>query len=499
MHILVAGILAALGLLIIYGLRPVQRWRFRHIPGPPIGWMIGNLAEIVRLGRHEAFRAWGIRYGPVFRVVEGGVVTVVVQDAQLAHKVAGRMANRHSIPHLESGEEERLFKTAAGILFARGAHHRGLRAAWQPMFHSKSLEGFMGIMDDAALRLLGQLEEGATTGCTVDIWPLYGNLTMRISGTSAFGVELSDMVPNSKAFFDAVGQIENIYALLQIMFPPLAPQIRRLANIFPTPAYAAGLRGRRALRTAFSGILKEHRAAGLVAADGTAGATGVAPGSFLELMARSVNKETGQPFSDLEIVLQSVAFVLAAYETSAATLSFATYFLASHPDKQAAAVAEVDAFGRDTVPTAKDLQTRFPYLEAVLKETLRLFPPVALTIREADQDVQLGKYAVRAGTHLTVSIYGMHHDPACWTDPEAFKPERFIEGCNLDAYMPFGEGARGCVGQKYAWQELLIVLMRLFQRYTFTLAEEQARPVAVKMSFSLTPRHGVKVKVHKRP
>lgn len=71
-------------LVVLYGYRPVQRWRMRHIPGPPPSWMIGNLIDIVRMGKHEAFSTWSQKYGHVYKIFEGGVMTVVIQDASLA-------------------------------------------------------------------------------------------------------------------------------------------------------------------------------------------------------------------------------------------------------------------------------------------------------------------------------------------------------------------------------------------------------------------------------
>ena len=191
------------------------------------------------------------------------------------------MPNRHPIPSMETGEDAKA--NACGILFARGAHHRGLRAAWQPMFHSGSLQGFHGIMLAAADKLNAILAESAVDGRPVDIWRRLGDFTMQISGTTAFGVDIpaqdvaaddgasSAMVKSAKDFFDAAGQIEGIYALLQVMFPPLVPVVQQLATALPTPSYAAGLRGRHAVQAKVTALLQEHRKRserGLLVAEG---------------------------------------------------------------------------------------------------------------------------------------------------------------------------------------------------------------------------------------
>jgi cytochrome P450 len=435
------------------------------------------------------------------------------------------MPNRHNIPSMETGEDAKF--NAAAILFARGAHHRGLRAAWQPMFHSESLTAFQAMMVEAADKLCALLEDAAETARPVDVWRRLGDFTMQVSGTTAFGVDIpaqdaaaddgasSALVKSAKDFFDAAGQIEGIYALLQVTFPSMAPAVRQLASVLPTPTYAAGRRGRHAVQAKVSKLLEEHRKASSLEQQVNnkverEKGTGVAPSSFLDLMARSINKETGKPFSDMEVTCQSFSFVLAAYETTTASMAFALHLLATHPDKEAKLLAEIDAFGCDKVPTFAQVTDgkTFPYTEAVFKESLRLFPPVPLTIREANKDLQLGSYTVPAGTHLAVCIYGMHRDPANWHNPESFIPERFLTSLadvssrkeiadNMDAYMPFGDGPRGCIGQKYAWQEAMIVLIRLYQKYTFKLVDEK-KPLDVRMSLSLTPRHGVNVIAKRR-
>lgn len=437
------------------------------------------------------------------------------------------MPNRHNIPSMETGEDAKF--NAAAILFARGVHHRGLRAAWQPMFHSGTLTVFHGMMVAAADTLCNHLEEAAEVACPVDVWRRLGDFTMQVSGTTAFGVDIpaqdaaaddgasSALVKSAKDFFDAAGQIEGIYALLQVTFPSMAPAVRQLASVLPTPTYAAGRRGRHAVQAKVSKLLEDHRKdASLQQKINTNNnihhekGTGVAPGSFLDLMARSVNKETGKPFSDMEVICQSFSFVLAAYETTTASMAFALHLLATHPDKEAKLLAEIDAFGRDIVPTFAQVTDgkTFPYTEAVFKEALRLLPPVPLAIREADKDLQLGKHTVPAGTHIAVCIYGMHRDPANWHEPESFIPERFLMAPgetssskertdNMDAYMPFGDGPRGCIGQKYARQEAMVVLIRLYQKYTFKLMDDM-KPLDVRMSLSLTPRYGVNVIVKRR-
>jgi cytochrome P450 len=218
-------------------------------------------------------------------------------------------------------------------------------------------------------------------------------------------------------------------------------------------------------------------------------------------MAAAVNKETGEAFTETDAVCQAFSFVMAATETATAAMAFAIHLLATHPEAEAKVLAEVDAFGRNATPSFQDLHERFPYIEAVFKESLRMYPPVPLTIREAERELSLGQYAVPAGTYLAVSVYGLQRDPRYWPDPDVFRPERFLQGgdASKEAYMPFGEGTRSCVGQRYAWQEAVLAFVRIYQRTALRLDVKRGKELDVRMSLGLVPRKGVHVQVMLRP
>jgi thromboxane-A synthase/cytochrome P450 family 3 subfamily A len=167
------------------------------------------------------------------------------------------------------------------------------------------------------------------------------------------------------------------------------------------------------------------------------------------------------------VVAQCVTFLLAGYETTANALAFAVYCLARHPEAEARLLQEVDALaaakgggaggGRLPALAPEDLAS-LPFTAAVIDEALRLYPPATAAIRHVEEPFSLGGHLVPAGCELVVLIWSLHRDPACWPDPLAFRPERWLPGGealaarNPHAYMPFGGGARMCVGYKFALQ-----------------------------------------------
>ncbi|KAI7837525.1 hypothetical protein COHA_008661 [Chlorella ohadii] len=234
-----------------------------------------------------------------------------------------------------------------------------------------------------------------------------------------------------------------------------------------------------------------------------------APNSVLDMLMRATNKETGRGLTDVQIAAQSNTLIAAGYETTANALSFAIYCLATHPEAEARLLAEVDAFGADKEPTLDDAP-RFPYVEAVMHEALRLYPPAHTTNRECTAPggaTLVGgdgtQYHIPQGVWVHFNIWGLHHSEAHWKEPHAFRPERFLDeeevaGRHPNAFIPFGLGPRNCIGYKFALQEMLISLVRIYQRWTFQLAPRQARPLPLRMGITLAPKDGLWVTAHPR-
>lgn len=202
---------------------------------------------------------------------------------------------------------------------------------------------------------------------------------------------------------------------------------------------------------------------------------------------------------------QLITMLIAGHDTSTALLAWALYLLGQHPEALAQAQAEVDAIlgpmgaADDPYPTWERLQ-ELRYLDQVIKETLRLYPPIHVGNRQAIGDMTLGEYAVPAGTRVMYSIYLSHRDPQQWPEPDAFRPERFDYTQRENktppfSYVPFGGGPRNCIGAAFAQVEAKAVLSRILQRFDLQLAAEPVRPY---MGATLEPHPGVVMSVRRR-
>jgi cytochrome P450 len=201
--------------------------------------------------------------------------------------------------------------------------------------------------------------------------------------------------------------------------------------------------------------------------------------------------EDGSRMTDRQLRDEVMTFFLAGHETTSLLLSWTLYLLAGRPAVQARLREEVDAAG-DGSPTVADL-ARLPYLDAVLCETLRLYPPAWAMGRKAVADCEVAGYHVPKGGSILFSQWVMHRDPRFFDDPDSFRPERWLDGLQKRlpqyAYFPFGGGQRICIGANFAMMEAGLVLVMLLQR--FRVAPVHGREVVVWPAFTLRPKTGV--------
>jgi cytochrome P450 len=219
------------------------------------------------------------------------------------------------------------------------------------------------------------------------------------------------------------------------------------------------------------------------------------------LLARLVaaRDEDGEPMSDRQLIDEALTMLLAGHETTALSLTYALYLLSEHPAELARARAEVDAVvGRRSLQAA-DLP-RLRFVDSVIRETLRLYPPAYTIGREVVQTIELAGYEITQGAQLLMSQCVIHRDPRFFPEPSRFRPERWldeaIEKLPRFAYFPFGGGPRVCIGNHFAMMEATLVLASLLQA-----VELQVVPgftLDLEPSVTLRPKHGLRMLVRRR-
>ncbi|XP_046450542.1 cytochrome P450 4c3-like [Daphnia pulex] len=216
--------------------------------------------------------------------------------------------------------------------------------------------------------------------------------------------------------------------------------------------------------------------------------------AFLDLLMVKASEEN----SDMndEVLRNEVStFMAAGLDSTAVAFNWFLYLIAKHPDHQKLVTDELDLiFGDSDRPvTAQDL-TRLKYLECCIKETLRLYPPFPAVSRYLSEDVQSGGYTLPRGLTVVINIFAAHHDPTVFSDPDAFKPERFLPENSFDrhpyAFIPFSAGPRNCIAQKYAMMELKVCLANILRRLKFSLVDPSAPLEIPSPQLLLKPKDG---------
>jgi cytochrome P450 len=229
---------------------------------------------------------------------------------------------------------------------------------------------------------------------------------------------------------------------------------------------------------------------------GTEGTAEDGPMDLLSALLRAQNRgeQTDEQLRD-----EVVTMLLAGHDTTALTLTYTWFLLSRHPDARERVHDELDAVVGDGPPTMDDVR-EFEFLEWVIDEAMRLYPPVYTIFREPTTDVELSGYAIPEGTALMLPQWAVHRSPRFWDDPDSFDPERWRPERVRDrprfAYFPFGGGPRHCIGKHLAKLEAQLILAVTASRYE--LEDTREGPLAFRPSLTMHPEGGMPMRVRER-
>jgi cytochrome P450 len=213
----------------------------------------------------------------------------------------------------------------------------------------------------------------------------------------------------------------------------------------------------------------------------------------------NASDEAGGHMTDAQVRDEAIILFLAGHETTALALTFALHLLATHPAQQERLADEVGRVLGGRAPGLADLE-KLALIEAVVLESMRLYPPVWGFAREATEPVEIAGYTFPKGAEFVMSPWVAHHDAAHFDDPLAFKPERWQGDLQHRlpkfAYFPFGGGPRVCIGNRFAMMEAKLVLASVVQRFRVESAGDA--PLRLTPSVTLRPKGGVRLRIQSR-
>jgi cytochrome P450 len=407
--------------------------------------------------------------GDTFRFYLGGLkeAIVTIDPVVIQHVLKTNAENYHKSEIQVKRMGHFLGK---GLLTTEGEAWRNQRRLIQKGFGPKQLDALSNIMQESVADSLRDFDSKIQHG-PVDIYPHLMKITFAMVARSLFGARLKD---------EDIDLVSHTICTVQefIVRQTLQPYLNPWFEI------SGELRKHDEMRAQADAVLMEY----------IKKRRNEPPGNDLLQTLMDARYADGEAMSDELVLSESMQLLVAGHETSSNGLSWLLYLLASRPECLERVRREIDTVLGDAPMNHSDVP-RLEYTTRVIQEGLRLYPPFWMIDRMAVADDRVGDIEIPAGSMVIVYVYGAHHAPAHWQNPEAFDTDRFIKGSEKlrtpFTYIPFGAGPRGCIGSHYAMLQILMVVSDLLRKYDFQLVPDQtieARPMVI-----LRPKHGIRM------
>jgi cytochrome P450 len=408
-------------------------------------------------------------FGDTFRFYLGGIKEAIVttNPAVIQHVLK---TNAENYQKSEIQVKRMGHFLGKGLLTTHGDAWRTQRRLIQKGFDRKQLEALSAIMQDSLAESLQDFDRQIRVG-PVDIYTHLMKMTFAMVARSLFGAKLKN---------EDIETVSHTICTVQEFI------VRQTLQPYLNPWFEASgeLRRHEEMRAGADGILMEYIKT----------RRQQAPGNDLLQTLMDARYSDGEGMSDEMVLSESMQLLVAGHETSSNGLSWLLYLLSMHPDCLEKVRQEFDSVLGDAPLGFADLP-KLEFTTQVIQEGLRLYPPFWMIDRMAVGDDRVGDIVIPRGSTVIVYVYGAHHAPGSWENPESFNPERFIKGSEKlrtpFTYLPFGGGPRVCIGNHYAMLQILMILSDLLRTYDFQLVPGQtieARPMVI-----LRPKHGIRM------
>ncbi len=437
-------------------------------PGPPGRFGIGNLRRFV---------ADPLAFLTKCREDHGDVVSIRIPRFEWTMINDPADIERLFLDRDEGFKKDRYIEPIRwvlgdGLLTSEGAFWRQQRALSAHAFTPRRIKGYGAAISDAADRML----RGFSDGAVIDVHDAMFRLTLDVVAKTLFDADVSG----------AAGRLGEALEQISDYFAGSIEGWVGVPRWIPTPAHRAFGRSVAVVDEVVEGFIKARRA------------SREDRGDLLSALLLAQG-EDGSKMSDRQLRDECTTLFLAGHETTALTLAHAFHLLSTHPDVGRRVVEELDRELGGRTPTEADVP-KLAYLDAVVKETLRLYPTAPMTGREVVKPFEAKGFVLPPGTQVLVSQWVVHRDRRVFPNPEAFDPSRWTDELRRKmpryAYFPFGGGPRFCIGMHFAILEVMLVLATVCQRYRLDV--EPGQTLEFAPSVTLRPKRTIRMRVTSR-
>ncbi|KAM3930611.1 cytochrome P450 3A9-like [Leptodactylus fuscus] len=475
-------------LFILYGFFPYGIFKTLGIPGPRPLPFIGTFLEyrkgIVQFDL-ECFK----KYGKLWGLYDGRQPVLAILDPVIIKAILVKECYTNFTNRRNFGLNGPL-ETA--ITIAEDEQWKRIRTVLSPTFTSGKLKEMFQIMNHYSNTLVQKIQVYVDKDETCAMKDLLGAYSMDVVASSSFGVDIDSLNRPSDPFVTQTKKLLKIglfnpVLIFVVIFPFLRPILEGLnVNFFPKDFLNFYMNA----ITSF----KEKRQKG----DHSSRV------DFLQLMLDSRVEDTSglgkeqKALTDTEIMAQSVVFILAGFETTSSTLTYLLYNLATHPDVQKKLQEEIDSYLPDKASPTYDILMKMEYLDMVIQETLRMYPPAGRLERVSKQTVEINGVTIPKGAVCMIPAYVLHNDPEYWPEPEEFRPERFSkenrENHTPYTFLPFGDGPRNCIGMRFAMLSMKVAITAILQHYTCRPCKDTLIPMEFDIKGFMQPKKPIVLK-----
>ncbi|KFQ99861.1 Cytochrome P450 3A24, partial [Nipponia nippon] len=458
-----------LSLLVLYGIWPFQTFKKLGIPGPRPLPFFGTFLEY-RRGILNFDQMCFEKYGKIWGIFDGRQPVLAVLDPILIKNILVKECYTIFTNRRNFGLNG-ILESALNV--AEDEKWKRIRTVLSPTFTSGKLKEMFPIINHYGEKLVKNIEKKVANDEFVTMKDIFGAYSMDVVASTSFSVNIDSMSNPSDPFVTNIKKflkfsLLNPLFVLLVLFPFIIPVLEKMkVTLLPSK-----------VMDFFNGVfikMKKEREKG----------SSTDRIDFLQLMvdsqsshgsSKSAETDSYKSLSDEEILAQALIFVFAGYETTSSTLSYISYNLATHPDVQQRLQDEIDvALPNKATPTYNAI-TQMEYLDMVVNESLRLFPPGGRIERVCKKTVELNGVTIPKGMVVMIPAYVLHRDPGYWLEPDEFRPERFSKESkgSIDPYtfLPFGAGPRNCIGMRFALLVLKMAVVVLLQNFSFRTCKD---------------------------